>query len=87
MKLTLALDSTQIVSYLNCPQQWSFLFNESIRKADLKTKALDQGSIMHNLFDIYYTLRALNPEENYQKHATATVEMFKKSFAPSLILG
>lgn len=85
MKLTLSLDSSQIVSYMICPQNWNNLYHKNIRKADLKKTALDRGTIIHNLADIYYNLRALDPKGSYSTHANSTVEMYRKNFTERIV--
>lgn len=76
-RFVLALDASQISEYLNCPRSWHFRYNLNLVRAGRKTKALDKGTIIHQLCDFYYNLRAMAPAESHLKHCTAVIELLK----------
>ncbi len=59
-KITLVLDSSQISTYLNCPQKW---YNQYVRRIipigiPTSSEPMDAGTYIHKLLDIYYVERA-----------------------------
>lgn len=52
-RITLALDSSNIQSYLTCPRMWHFKYVNNYRKVRPK-KALDLGTFTHYLLELYY---------------------------------
>lgn len=61
MKQTLILDSSQIDTYLTCPQLWRMSYKESLTKTDLSDKeAIAMGTLGHKWLEIYYHKKALN---------------------------
>lgn len=75
-KITLVLSSTQISDALKCPHMWALGFRENLAKADQLTKALDEGSLIHAMLEVYYTLRAASPATSLFEHGKAVVEVF-----------
>lgn len=60
-KTVLVLDSSQISAYLMCPQKW---YNQYVRRlvkvgTPPSTEAMDAGTYMHKLLDIYYKGKVL----------------------------
>lgn len=54
-KQTLILDSSQISTYLECPQKWDFQYNESITSSGEIREDMAAGTFGHKLLEIYYT--------------------------------
>lgn len=75
----IALDASQLDTYLKCPRMWYWLYYESLRLSGMKQEAADKGTIVHTLLDHYYTMRALDPKYSRDLHATAAIEMLNKS--------
>lgn len=80
MKTTVILDNSQIVAYETCPRLWFHSYQDSLRLASPTgdSKLLNYGSHVHSLLEVYYTLRTLNPEENFANHAKAVLELTAK---------
>lgn len=59
---------------------WFHSYHESLRLVTTRddSKLLNYGSLMHSFFEVYYTLRCLNPSENYATHAKAVLELTTK---------
>ncbi len=77
-KITLALSTSAISEAFKCPHAWAIRYRENLSKADQITTALDEGSLIHSMFEVYYTLRAANPLESIFEHSKAMVEIFTK---------
>lgn len=75
-KITLALSTTQISEAFKCPHAWALGFRENLEKADKITTALDEGSLFHGIFELYYSLRAFEPNRSLFEHGKAVVEIF-----------
>lgn len=61
-KFTLVLDSSQIATYLECPQQWYYQYNQRLYPLAVQdTSAMDAGTYGHKLLDIYYKSKILSP--------------------------
>lgn len=78
-KFNLALDSSQISEYMTCPLKWFYRYNQNLVFDTKQKVAPDKGTLVHNLLDIYYTMRSLDPDGNKLLQANAAIEMFKKS--------
>lgn len=60
MKQTLILDSSQIDTYLTCPQLWRNSYKDCLTKTDLSDKeAIAMGTLGHKWIEVYYYNRAL----------------------------
>ena len=53
-KFTLTLDSTQLASFFDCPEQWNLAHNERLEKNDQNKKAMSMGSYGHSILEAYY---------------------------------
>lgn len=51
---SLALDSTQIALFLECPEKWHLSWAQHLHKDNNYTKPLDKGSLMHYLLEHYH---------------------------------
>ena len=51
---SLALDSTQMALFLECPQKWYLTWIQQLHKDNNYTKPLDKGSLMHYLLEHYH---------------------------------
>ena len=78
-KIVVTLDSTQIGEFLKCPTLWYYRYFKNIRCATEKTTALDKGTLIHALLDVYYNFRALNPNANALQTAKETIEIVRKT--------
>lgn len=78
-KFNLALDSSQISEYMTCPLKWFYRYNQNLVFDTKQKVAPDKGTLVHNLLDIYYTMRSLDPDGNKLLQANAAIDMFKKS--------
>lgn len=80
-KLIIELDSSQIKTFLYCPQLYKLGYKENLRKTwiipQFKKDYSGQGTYVHKLLDCYYNLRALNPGKNSLEHATAALNLFQ----------
>lgn len=66
-RIVLAVDNSQLVSFLTCPRQWQLQYLKSIkpkRLDTLKVSPLDKGTVVHALLDTYYKARALGNNPN-----------------------
>jgi hypothetical protein len=58
-KTILILDSSQIDSFLTCPQMWQYSYRERLQPAAAKENVpMDMGTYGHKLLEIYYKERA-----------------------------
>lgn len=61
-KQSLVLDSSQISTFLDCPQQWDYCYNESLvtigEAVSTKSSAMAMGTLIHKYLEIYYKERA-----------------------------
>ncbi len=57
MQRTVALDSTQISSYLTCPMKWNLAHREHLQLADVSTDYFTKGSFFHKLLEFYYAAK------------------------------
>lgn len=76
-RFTLALDASQINEYLTCPRMWHYRYNRNLVRAGRKTKALDKGTIIHQLADLYYNLRSMDPSKPHLTHCSSVIELLK----------
>lgn len=53
----ITLHSSGIKAYLQCPHRWKLGFHESLRLTGGKRLALDKGTCMHKLLELYYINR------------------------------
>lgn len=57
-KFTLVVDSSQISSFLECPQKWAFYYLKRLEPINVYTdEHMDMGTYGHKLLDIYYRLK------------------------------
>ena len=74
MKTVLVLDSSQINEAIKCHHMWALNYREHLSNATNVTTALDEGTLMHALLDVYYTLIATGgPRLNIYTAAQAAV--------------
>lgn len=76
-KFILTLDASQISTFQWCPLSWWYSYKENLIKKGIKTTALDTGTLVHSLLDIYYNLRAAEPNVDKLIQASAAIESFK----------
>lgn len=81
-KFTLILDASQVKTYLTCPLSW---YQKHIVSQEINgTKnlisvepwggALNRGTYIHKLMDVYYAMRSAEPHIAINAHAGATLE-------------
>lgn len=75
MKTTLILSTSQISEAAKCHHAWALAYRENLKKADAVTEVLDEGSFIHALLEIYYSLRSMNPQESMFTHGKAALEL------------
>lgn len=66
MKTILTLDSSQIDTFLTCPQYWQYCYKENLVPADLPTtkgKAMMMGTYGHKLLEIYYKAKSIGESQ------------------------
>src|SRR5215467_5546445 len=58
-KFSLVVDSSQISSFLECPQLWTNYYQKKLEPAHFQPQdeAMDMGTYGHKLLDIYYRAR------------------------------
>jgi hypothetical protein len=56
-KTTLAMDSSQIVAFRNCPRLWRLSYLEQLGRKYSRKKAFDMGTIVHHLVEKYYEFK------------------------------
>ena len=56
-RTVLILDSSQISSFLACPERWRLSNVELITKSNTVDSPITAGTLMHKYLEIYYTLR------------------------------
>lgn len=57
---TLILDSSQISTFLECPERWRLAYSESITSSNARDEAMTAGTLGHKLIEIYYTAMGQN---------------------------
>ena len=76
-KFTLTLDASQIQLYQTCPLAWYYSYKENLDLAGISQKvAADKGTLVHDLLDIYYNLRARDPLGNKLSQAQDAIGLF-----------
>lgn len=70
----LALDSSQIALFLNCPQKWFWRYHMHLVKSGESSKALDKGTYLHFLCDLFYTVMGLTPSASRIVVANSAME-------------
>ena len=78
-KFNLTLDASQIYEFQMCPLLWYYHYKENLRLIGLATNALDKGTLVHNLLDLYYGLRWEEPKVSELVHAQHAINLFKDS--------
>src|SRR5947208_16161364 len=78
-KFTLTLDASQIYEFQMCPLLWYYHYKENLRLIGLAVDALDKGTLVHNLLDLYYGLRWEEPKVSELIHAQEAINSFKQS--------
>lgn len=53
-KFSLAVDSSQIVQFLQCEQSWQYSYQKNITHKYQLTEAMDWGTIFHGMLERYY---------------------------------
>src|SRR5260221_3216184 len=82
-RFSLALDSTQINSYLTCPEQWKRAHRDHLVPNYAKTEGRDKGTIMHNLLEIYYNaIKWGKPWQTAQRDALDKLDQACKTVKP-----
>lgn len=78
-KFTLTLDASQINEFQTCNLAWWYTYKENLRLAGANTEAMDKGTLIHNLCDLYYSYRWLDPNGNKLLQADEAVRFFKET--------
>lgn len=81
-KTIISLDSWRIKAYLTCEESYKFSYVENLRKAHIYKPAIDytgQGTFVHSMLAIFYTMRALSPRTDRYTHSAATINIIKKN--------
>lgn len=63
---------------MTCEHKWNYAYNERLEKWNAKKKALDKGTFVHKLLEMFYTLRAFDPDTERQKHCALILDLFKQ---------
>jgi len=58
-RTTLILDSSQISSFLACPERWRLSNVERLTKSNVVDSPISAGTLMHKYLEIYYTLQGI----------------------------
>jgi len=53
-KFSLALDSSQIVAYMTCPQLWKYQYKDNLEPLERKHAAFSKGTLVHSVLESYY---------------------------------
>lgn len=79
-KQIITLDSSQIKQYLTCPESFNLMYNQDLRKSYFWSQDYaDRGTLFHSLCDLFYTFRALNPNEDRIAQLNVVVKLFKEN--------
>jgi hypothetical protein len=54
----ITLDASQIVQYLKCPLSWKLQYVDLLSIVGASEKALNMGTVMHDLLDRFYRIRS-----------------------------
>jgi hypothetical protein len=73
-RLTLILDSSQISSFLACPERWRLSNVELITKSNDIDSPISAGTLMHKYLEIYYTLQGIGESSGEAFKAAATFD-------------
>jgi RecB family exonuclease len=76
-KFSLALDSTQINTFLECEQKWKL--SKEIVPIDNFTKPMDKGTVMHFAIESYYRHLYYHPSKTTDAQKFALDEVLKRS--------
>lgn len=77
-KYTLTLDASAINAYGKCPLMWAYINRENLALAAADTEAMDKGTLVHQILEIYYKLRAKYPNENRMVLTGRTIDIFRR---------
>jgi len=61
----LAMDSSQLDTFMSCETLWGFTYDECLRLPDANTTKRDMGTLVHDLLARYYTIRTLTPGSDW----------------------
>lgn len=63
-KTILVLDSSQLATFLECPEKWQLTNIECLTKSNVVDDAMSAGTLMHKYLEIYYTYlgRGVDPQ-------------------------
>ena len=68
-KLRLELDASQIKTFLKCPMQWYYEYNQRItNKSEDSKRAMNMGTYGHTRLQKFYELRAGNYDFKTANH-------------------
>lgn len=79
-KITLILDASQIQELEgsgSCDLKWHYRYNECLQKWNAKSRALDIGSFVHKMLEIFYTLRSIEPKADRFLHSNIVQSLVK----------
>jgi len=72
-QFSLALDSSQIVSFMECPQKWAYSYKMNLEPKERSHEAFSKGTIIHGLLERYYRFL----DQGFDKAQGLAVESFK----------
>lgn len=87
-KFILALDSSQISTYMKCPTQWLYSYEKNLKLKGSKKLAADRGTLIHTLLENYYTelWKGTSPTAALKMICDYVLEIRKTSELPQDVL-
>lgn len=76
-KTIITLDSSQIATHMTCNMKWWLAYHENLRLAVEDTEAMDMGSCVHKLLELFYA--AIANGETRKQAAERAVTEFRES--------
>jgi hypothetical protein len=77
-KFNLVLDASQIYESQTCPLKWWYHYKENLALIPFDTEAMDKGTLVHQLLELYYNFRFNEPNGNKLTHAQLCIDIFMK---------
>jgi hypothetical protein len=69
-KIILSADNSQISQFLTCPKSWYLKYINHLGKRGSNVAALDKGTVVHALLDVFYKCRGLGMNVNDSLNTT-----------------
>jgi len=78
---TLTLDASQMTQHLKCPLSRTYQYDDGLTIIGASERAMNMGTVMHSLLDLYYRERVAHPQVEYTSQVKKVTDAYIKSDA------